>query len=762
MGNRDRIDILVGRPSVLKKIAILVFINMEFEGDRIKLLLAGNSNEEKTAGIMLLVQLLESGKFGTDSKKIFLKEAYVLICPSFVIKLLKSTKNSRLFCQAGTSLMASSIQLGYSYVYRDFALDLVAVLFFSLTVRRSAPIDNVHTASGICPEMQFEADLLLILKWIAAESPRSTIDRILEHSLKLACKSDLPAQFFPLFLDFIGDLSQLQGSSNTAYEGVNDPTALPAASTGDLRNLLLKGFHGGAPEIIRDCSLIFCQHFLSSTSSLSPSWSVEAIKDGNTSIEPQKEKENPIGKFAMLLMSVIGIEMHLLLEEALALFKPPQGEVQTPTYGDLRDPSQERKKRYDEVKIDSTGSFVSVRLKRLTKMIPCCISLLNSTLGLLVGKESVGLTNAPAADQCLDWSALPSLAILHIRQAAHNIFQKVFDFMKEISNISQITIADVYGKINSATELQSDRIRNTLLVNIVQQSVATLCFWVLEDEDLRIAFLEHLPLLIKWSAVTFHFDTKKVTESKSSMMESLRNGVDWMAPAAISWAALTSVSEKVLVVDEGGSVGDVLHYILPCLADISSTLDDTDVLADKICFLDGGCLFTRLVNIAVLVGLNAADIVAVENGESAIRRMPRQSQNSECSSHVLSRAADSIRTCHTCASALDLLSIILSWKMKEIRILRKGDTEIEVLCALFALSADSFPRIPAAPLHSLSLDGSVQEDRHAERLADILTNANLTIGVGAKATDLSISGSVAQLGESISRLVSVLNSVSIG
>lgn len=735
---------------------------MEFEGDRIKLLLAGNSNEEKTAGIMLLVQLLESGKFDIESTKIFLKETYVLICPSFVIKLLRSTKNSRLFRQAGTSLIASSIQLGYSYVYRDFALDLVAVLFFSLAARRSTPIDNVDKASAICHELQFETDLLLTLKWIAAESPRSTNENMLKHSLKLACTSELPAQFFPVFLDFIGDLSQLQGSFNTAYEGVNVPTALPAAPAGDLRNLLLKGFHGGAPETIRDCTLIFCQHFISSSSSLSPSWSVEAIKDGNTTIEPQKEEENPIGKFAMLLMSVIGIEVHLLLEEALALFKPPQGEVQAPSYGDLRDPSQERKKRYNEVKIDSTGSFASVRLKRLTKMIPCCMSLLNSTLGLLVGKESVASTNAPAADQCLDWSALPSLAILHIRQAAHNIFQKVFDFMKEISDISQITIADVYGKSNSTTELHSDRNRDTLLVNIVQLSAATMCFWVLEDEDLRSAFLEHLPLLIQWSAVTLHFDTKKVTDSKNSMLESLGNGVNWTAPAAISWAALTSVSEQALVVDEGESVGDVLHYILPCLADISSTLDDTDVLADRICTLDGGCLFTRLVNIAVLVGLNVADIVAEENGECASGRMPRQSQNSEGSSHVLSRTAASIRTCHTCTAALDLLSTILSWKMKEIRILRKGDTETEVLCALFALSAASFPRIPVAPLHSLSLDGSVQKDGHAERLADILTNANLTIGVGATATDSSISDNIAQLGESLSRLVSVLNSVSIG
>jgi hypothetical protein len=731
---------------------------MELEVDRIKLLLAGNSNEEKIAGIMLTVQLLETEKLSVERSKAFIKEAYALICPSFVIKLMRNTKNRRLFLQAGTSLMASSIQLGFSYVYRDFALALVDVLFFSLAISRSTTNDNVDRVSAIDHERQFEIDLLLTLKWIAAESPLSTIENILKHSLKVASESELPVQFFPVFLDFIGDLSQLQGSSNTANEGFKEPIALPAASAGDLRNLLLKGFHGGAPEIIRDCSLLFCQHYLSSSSSLSPLWSVEEMKGSNSIEEPQK-KENPIGKFAMLLMSVIGIEVHLLLEEALALFKPPQGEVQTPSYGDLRDPSEERKKRYDEVKVDSTGSFAGVRLKRLINMISCCMSLLNSTLGLLVGKESV----ASASDLCSDWSALPSSAMLHIRQAAHNIFQKIFDFMKEISDISQITIAIEYGKNSSTIDLHSDSIRDSLLVNVVQQSAATLCFWVLEDEDLRSAFLEHLPLLLKWSAVTLHFDTNKGAEKISSMMELLRSGVDWTAPAAITWAALTSVSEKKPIVDEGESVGDVLHYILPCLADIASTLDDTDVLADKICTLNGGCLFTRLVNIALLVGLNAAYIAAEENAGSASNRMPRHSQNSEGSSHILSRAAASTRTCQTCAAALDLLSTILSWRMKEIRILRKGDTETEVLCALFALSAESFPCIPAAPLFSLNLDSRGQEDRHAERLADILTKAHLTITGGVPAgTHSSISDNVAQLGESISRLVLVLNSVSIG
>ena len=736
---------------------------MELEVDRIKLLLAGNSNEEKIAGIMLSVQLLEMDKLGIERSKTFLKEAYALICPSFVIKLMRNTKNRRLFLQAGTSLIASSIQLGFSYVYRDFALALVDVLFFSVAISRSSAKDNVDKASAIDHERQFEIDLLLTLKWIAAESPRSTIENVIMHSLKLASASELPVQFFPVFLDFVGDLSQLQGSSNTAHEGFKEPITLPAASAGDLRNLLLKGFHGGAPEIIRDCSLLFCQHFISPSSSLSPLWSVEDMKDSNTSIASEKVKENPAGKFAMLLMSVIGIEVHLLLEEALALFKPPQGEVQTPSYGDLRDPSEERKKRYDEVKIDSTGSFAAVRLKRLTKMIPCCMSLLNSTLGLLVGRESAASTSASTAELYLDWSVLPSLAILHIRQAAHNIFQKVFDFMREISDISQITIANVYGKSDSTIELNSDSIRDILLVNIVQQSAATLCFWVLEDEDLRSAFLENLPLLVKWSAVTLHFDTNTGTDKDSSIMESLRNGVDWTAPAVITWAALTTGSQKTPTGDEGESVGDVLHYILPCLADISSTLDNTDVLADKICTLDGGCLFTRLVNIALLVGLNATEVLAEENDNSARETIPRHSQKSEGSSLILSRSAASTRTCHTCAAAFDLLSTILSWKMTEIRILRKGDTETEVLCALFALSAASFPCIPIAPLHSLSVDSRGPEDRHAERLADILTKAHSTLtGGGATATDSSSSDNVAQLGDSISRLVLVLNSVSIG
>ena len=738
---------------------------MELEIDRIKILLAGDSNEEKIAGIMLSVQLLEMEKLSTERSKRFLDESYALISPSYVIKMMRNTKNRRLFLQAGTSLIASSIQLGFSHVYRDFASALVDLLFFSLAISKNSPNGIADKAVVTEHQRQFEIDLLLILKWIAAESPRTTIENILMYSLKVACTAELPAQFFPAFLDFIGDLSRLQDSSNTANGSLTDPMVLPAESAGDLRNLLLKGFHGGAPETIRDCSLLFCQCFMSPSSSLSPSWSIEVLQDSNMTLEPLMEKENPSGKFAMLLMSVIGIEVHLLLEEALALFKPPQGEPQTPSYGDLRDPSQERKKRYDEVKIDSTGSFAAVRLRRLRNLIPCCMSLLNSTLGLLLGKESATSSSASATHLHDDWSALPSLAILHIRQAAHNIFQKVFDFMKEISDITQFTIANVYSERNSTMGLHPDSVRDTLLVNIVQQSTATLCFWVLEDEDLRSAFLEHLPLLIKWSALTLHIDTDggMGIDSTGTRPESRLDGADWMAPAAITWAALTAVSEKAPTDVEGECVGDVLHYILPCLADIASTLDDTDVLADKICTLDGGCLFARLVNIELLVSLNADDIIAEESSIGAGMRTSRHSQKSDGSNNFLSRSAASTRTCHTCTAASDLLSTILSWKMKEIRILRKGDSETEVLCALFALSSASFPCIPASAPSGLISETRGQENRHAERLADILTTAHSTFtGGAASVTDSSISDNVSQLAESISRLVLVLNSVSIG
>ena len=777
---------------------------MKTEFRPIALLLHGNCNEEKVAGLLLSVKFLEMEKLTFTDSKMILSEIFSIIDPDFLIKVMWNNDEKRLFRQASMSLIAFSIQTGYSSIFRDSAPRFVELLFASLEFSASTDYGTSQSMSDQKYDMQFVLDLLTVIKWITAEGGCSTIRTVLLKSISHAGKvtTELPAYFYPFLSDYVMDLSQMLFSARNFSSPDEDSDILPTLCAEMLRMFIVKGFHGGAPEAVRDSALRCCLHFLSTKSAFNPAWSLQEMSDGDeenlhserplspalppaASTSTLKEKEiappeilsnttidrsslkcpsSETGTFPMLLVSIIGIEVHLLLEEALALFKEPQGEPQIPSYGELRDPSVQRQKKYDEVKLNLNSEYTLLRIKRILKMIPCCMSLLNTTILLLVGREE-------GEDAIVEahWSLLSSPVILHIRQTVHNIFQKVFDFLKEISDISSETLTTIYhgdssvSENNAFAEIRSIYRTDALLLNVVRQITAALCLWVLEDEDMRDSFVQNLPLMLTWSVVPMYFSD---TPDAHNLLMKNSNGVgaeEWTASTVTVWKAL--LDPLMYAQNEVEDAGDVLHYLLPCLIAISGDMMAEDELADKVCTLNGGSLLCRLVNLALLVCKNATSLREEYQKLNMTSSSKQKSQNYHNVRDVAD-AGDSKalldRFCNTCCAACDQLTFFFEWKQKEIILLRKGESETEALTALFSLSKETFPFIPKMAPFSLSKSKRRQEDRHAERLACILAAASSILSDSdSKNIDSTIVTTLSSLGCAVSDLIIVLGLISI-
>ena len=735
-------------------------------------LLRGTSDEEKFAGIMLSLKLIELGNLDQGDCKVILADLYKSISPAFVLKLMRMTEKRRLFRQTCISLIANSIQLGFSYIFWNDALKLIDILFSSFEFggmvlpEEGGDLSTGSRNSSLNTEYDrtFELDLLLAMKWISADTSSANVFKLLSHTLKCTggMISELPVYIYSALLDFLVDLCQLLRCPNTSGNSQTEKYALTAKEAAQLRKLIIKGFHGGAPESVRDSSLFCCLHFLSLNSSVHPSWSVEILDETQSDTGPEKGDRKGSGKFAMLLVSVIGIEVHLLLEEALALFKNPEGEPMEPIYGDLRDPVEDRRKKYNEVGTEACINNTSVRVERISNMIPCCMSLLSAILELLIGNNKTESDDTEVTAS-LHWTGLPSPAMLHIRQTVHNIFQKIFDFLKEISDVSQSSLSHVFTNSNRRNEsddaLSLTNGHDTLLLRIIQQATATLCLWVLEDEDLRDPFLVNLPFILRWSVVTVYFD-----ESDSQTREIISSyGVDWRATPVECWKSIIAGPSRNVVTGGNYDVGDVIHHIVPCLAAVSCSLTAKDEYSEKICTVDRGSLFARLINIAVLVGMNALSLREQDMNFSTAEHTNGYSASSQ-QNNLLHKTDDNIsfsgklsaRNIQTSCSALNLLTNFFSWKQCEIQTLMKSETESEALTDVFSILKDLFPKIRTENCFvlSLTIKGN-QEKCLTSDLADILEHAHNALHTNIELNE-SVSNEILTLILAMHELITLL------
>jgi hypothetical protein len=769
----------------------------EEELKSILVLLKGNSNEEKVAGVLLAVKLLEMNILGPTESKSFMIQIFSLVTPDFIVRLIGTLDKKKLIRQAGLNFLAFSIQWGMSTVFKESTSQLIDLLFSSLALADlnsdksgiEKPLSSVEETDS---DQQFLLDILLALKWIAIESNIDFIDRILERILLNVGKvtTQVPIFLYPSLLNFIVEISGIRSKVNPICKSEKGLCMLSIESGEMLRMLIVKGFHGGAPEAIRDSSLLGCLHLISPDTSFSSDWSLEsetAVYNTGSAVDSKSkstEKSPVVGKFAMLLASIVGIEMHLLLEEALALFKEPQGEPQNLSTGDFNDPLFERRTKYNTIKVDMKKDIVDVRIKRLVKMIPCCLSILNGILLLLVGKEGdeEGAEENAADDSKQPlWAALSSVAMLHIRQTVHSIFQKVFDFLKEISDISQETLSNIFGNITDKNregkviinETIKDNVFNNngeLLIIVVQHTTATLSLWILEDEALREPFVRNLHLILQWSIVA-----KQLKDSRKSVALEIKEDesnqiMNWKATNLMAWTTLSQSSTsnlRPLSLKEDGieleqdNIGDILHYVLPCLASISDNLAKEDELAERIYTLSGGCLFSRLVNIIILMAINTENIIQAKQILSKFKKSANLKNSGDEKDKLLQAVVveeNSLnRICHTCSSACDLLTNFFTWQKDELCILIRNESEKEAIMTIFVLTDENFPDIPDSGLFELPVSLKNGNDRYIEKFINVLVVTNRTLtGYINKSSDINC---LISLDDSIYNLIHILNSI---
>lgn len=769
----------------------------EEELKSILVLLKGNSNEEKVAGVLLAVKLLEMNILGSKESKAFMIQIFSLVTSDFIVRLIGTLDKKKIIRQAGLNFLAFSIKWGMSTVFKESTSQLIDLLFSSLALAnlnydKSEVEKPLSSAEETDSDQQFLLDILLALKWIAIESNIDFIDRILERILMNVGKvtTQVPIFLYPSLLNFIVEISGIRSKVNPLHRSEKDVCMLSTESRGMLRMLIVKGFHGGAPEAIRDSSLLGCLYLISPDTSFSSDWSLESEADLNNdeikvdSKSTSIEKSPVVGKFAMLLASIVGIEMHLLLEEALALFKEPQGEPQNLSTGDVNDPLFERRTKYNTIKVDMKKDIVEVRIKRLVRMIPCCLSILNGILLLLVGKEDEEgeeiVENPVNNSKEPLWALLPSVAMLHIRQTVHSIFQKIFDFLKEISDISQETLSNIFGGIvnkyndSKAIELKSveDNASNNngeLLIIIVQHATATLSLWILEDEALREPFIRNLHLILQWTIVANQLkDSGKTGASEIKDVE-ITQVINWKPTNLMTWTTLSQSSTSNLrpfslkndneLKQE--NVGDILHYVLPCLANISDNLTKEDELTERIYTLSKGCLFSRLVNIIILMAINAENIITAKQ---LILKF-KQSANLKNSGDEKDKLLQAVvveenslnRICHTCSSACDLLTNFFTWQKDELCILIRNESEIEAIMTIFTLTEENFPDIPDSGLFELPVSLKNGNDRYIEKFINLLVITNRTLtGYINQASDINY---LISLDDSVYNLIYILNSI---
>lgn len=244
---------------------------MEDELRRITLLLQGISNEEKVAGIMLSTKILEMNILGSEKTKIFLKEALSLISPGFFINLIATKDKKRLYRRVGMDFLAASIQWGFSSNFQSSTSRLLDILFLSLDKNTDTPnrICNTEAAAGASSsentvtaselELEKESDekftlsVLFTLKLIAVESSKEILDIILEYVLTNVGKAttQIPVFLFPSLLEFIIDIIEIKALSNNKISNEKQGTVFLSVESAELlRMIIVKGFHGGAPEVM--------------------------------------------------------------------------------------------------------------------------------------------------------------------------------------------------------------------------------------------------------------------------------------------------------------------------------------------------------------------------------------------------------------------------------------------------------------------------------------------------------------------------------
>ena len=676
------------------------------ETERTRVLMKGKSREEKVAGLLLAQKLVERASSDQQVKEI-INEVVSFLGPAFLTGLLSckssSTKpsDSRMLIQrAALDMLVQAVQ---SSLLSSSSVLLLVDAWFKL-ISLESPAADAQPQELAPSTMQTLVDMLLLIKWMTKEIINDTrkdifvLDHVLQKILSTATR--IPVSIMPLFLEFVADLASMESSQVTISTTIIPSDTAPEA----LRILLAMGFHGGAPEAVRDASLFSCQQLLSTR--IPASWTVEpSLKIPQDPTTPQDSTTSPLqGRFAMLLMSVVGVEVHLLLEEAIALMERSSTKT--------KENASEKKTAHEE---DSMRPEVIVeRVTRVLKLLPCCLALLDQCLALLVGRNE-NETDDEDYEPGI-WSLFPSAAMLHIKQSAHSVLQKLFDFLRDISSINTNhgSSNDIdNGTLNNITE-GSNGLQKIQVMMLVQQSVAALSVWTCEDEALQKPYLDNLPSLLGWSRIKCDDVDKKEGIVFAELCQD-GSSSDVSSSFSIGDGTL-DISAKVNFGVNTGA-GDVLHYVIPCLTAIADSISPTDnpTECQQLCSADR-TLFGRLLLLIIVATNRASQLVSSLNNTNTTQistNMPS-----------LEMKIGMTRLCRTTIAACELLGTMLVWKQNDIQILRRCDgDDMAALRSVFGFSQEGAVDLQALP----SIPHTKVGTPYLQALGDLLATASGTI-----------------------------------
>jgi len=283
-----------------------------------------------------------------------------------------------------------------------------------------------------------------------------------------------------------------------------------------LRQLIIQGLHGYASDHIRDTTLQACHFLLKESTDMMLPFEMDAkITSGATryeslvpvlwSVEPDdgtnimfanldlnggenplnladdlakakteksvgrdtpKSGSPPVGQLALLLSSIIRIELRLLFQQALA---------------SLNDIASDDRAAQG-IKDDTNG--------KLLQRLFMCLSIFDQMLILLVGNNAHTDEKDEDDDSSAIWCDLPFPVLARVRQYIHSIIHDMFEFIEEAAIMVQAQYKytpETDGRQSSAG-VGAER-GLVQLMSLCSRVSRSLSIWVLEDEDLLIPIL---------------------------------------------------------------------------------------------------------------------------------------------------------------------------------------------------------------------------------------------------------------------------------
>lgn len=507
-------------------------------------LLEATSNEERVAGVILASRALEL--VGDDKKfEILLIKVVKRVESSFIINMLCTPHET--IHDAGLWIMTHACQYKRAAVLFKDDLESLISLYFK---------ENVDDSLNL----NVKSEILLIIKFLAVVSKRTTITVVKQ----LLTSSETKRAYAPLeVLLTVVDLVQSSHSRN-------EPLQLSSEEQAGLRSLVVQNLHGSRSDGERDRTLGCCLQLLKCGETLSPTWTIGSAtkasgdSEGNTSLSGSKITITT--DFPTFLCSVLRGELHLLLEEILAMAAFEDEESKDSMLQSPSACSKEKEKAVavydnnnngrDEAEVAAMGTAaamaeniddnyncndkeaiekqrqldqLSARRERGLISFNICLSLMDSFLQLLVGDglrddyPGPGTEDEVNVDDVAVWATLSSICMMSLQQAIQHNLKELLEFLTDALTLQKQKAVKVSaegqrgpgtGTSGESEEMNSDHklglFSRDQFQRLINRLLCTICAYAMEDAAILNKIMSLLPSLLATSLVPeYLLSTKK-------------------------------------------------------------------------------------------------------------------------------------------------------------------------------------------------------------------------------------------------------------